>query len=129
MDDRTIEILKRFEASWNQTKAQFDELIDLDERFKRLIPVREFISQLELAGGKKSFRLGMGVGQTLMICRSVDGGLRLDQKYIKIEVIGQNDFEVRLRDGAKTYREYRIKDLKDAHLTKLLQTLKSTLAD
>ena len=54
MDDRTIEILKRFEASWNQTKAQFDELIALDERFKRLIPVREFISQLELTGGKRA---------------------------------------------------------------------------
>ena len=65
----------------------------------------------------------------LMISRSVNHGLRTDQKYIRIEAVGQDDFEVSLRDGNKTYRQYRIKDLKDIRVTKLLQTLKSTLID
>jgi len=125
---RTAEILKRFEASWNQTKTRFDELIALDEYFKPLIAIREFITQLELAEGKELYRLGAAM-HTLMISRSVDHGLRLDQKFILIEAIAQDDFEVSLRDGSKIYRQYRIKDLKDTRLTKLLQTLKSTLID
>ena len=128
MDDRTAEVLKRFEASWNQTKTRFDELIALDEYFKRLIAVREFITQLELAEGKKLYRLGTSM-HTLVISRSVDHGLRTDQKYIQIEALGQDDFEVSMREGSKTYRQYRIKDLNDTRVTKLLQTLESTLID
>ena len=128
MDDRTAEILKRFESSWNQTKARFDELIALDEYFKRLIPIKGLITQLELAEGKKLYRLGTSM-HALIISRSIDHGLRTDQKYIHIEAVGQDDYEVCLREGSKTYRHYRVKDLEDSRITKLLQTLKSTLID
>jgi hypothetical protein len=65
----------------------------------------------------------------LILSRSVDFGLRKDQKYLKIETIDANDFEVILRDGGKVYREYRINNLNDYRLTNLLQTLKHTLVD
>jgi hypothetical protein len=64
----------------------------------------------------------------LILSRSVDFGLRKDQKYLKIETIDANDFEVILRDGGKVYREYR-NNLNDYRLTNLLQTLKHTLVD
>jgi hypothetical protein len=128
MDNRTVEILKRFEASWSQTKARFDELIVLHENFKRLVAVREFIAELELAGGKQLYRLGTSM-HMLIISRSVDHGLRADQKSILVEAIALDDFEVILRDGERIYRQYRVKDLKDTRMTKLLQTLESTLID
>jgi len=65
MDDRTAEILKRFDESWIQTEAFYD----------------------------------------------------------------RNDFEVTMRDGEKLYRQYRVNQLKDAQVSKLLQTLKSVLID
>ena len=58
MDDRTIEILNRFYDSWVQTEARFDDLITNHEGFERLIPIREFIADLEQSGAKKLYRLG-----------------------------------------------------------------------
>ena len=128
MNNRTVEILKRFDASWSQTKARFDELIALHEGFKRLVAVRDFITELELAGGRQLYRLGTSM-HMLIISRSVDHGLRSDQKSIRVEAIATDDFEVILRDGDRIYRKYRVKDLKDARVTRLLQTLESTLID
>jgi hypothetical protein len=65
----------------------------------------------------------------LIISRSVDHGLRSDQKYIRIDPINANDFEITMSDGDKLYRQYRVNDLKDIRVTKLLQTLKSVLVD
>ena len=128
MDDRTVEVLRRFGASWDQTKTRFNEIIAQDDYFKRQIRIREFIARLELAEGRKRYRLGTSIDK-LIISRSVNHGLREDQKYISIEVIGRDDYEVSLREGSKTYRQYRIKDLEDIRLTKLLQTLESTLVN
>jgi len=52
LDDRTVEILNRFYDSWAQTKVFFDDLITKYKSLERLIPVREFIDDLEQAGGK-----------------------------------------------------------------------------
>jgi hypothetical protein len=128
MDERTIEILKRFDNSWIETELKYDNLIIDITGFDHLIPLRQFIYQLRQAGEDKYFRLGTSM-HSLIFSRSVDFGLRTDQKYIKIEAIGINDFEVIFRDGVKTYREYRINNLNDPKLTKLLRTLKSTLVD
>ena len=128
MDDRTREILNRFNTSWTQTKARFNELISNHEGFERLISIREFITHLEQAGGKELYRLGTSI-YMLNISRSVDHGLRTDQKFIRIEAIGANDFEVTMRDGEKIYRQYRVNDLKDSRVNKLLQTLKHVLID
>lgn len=128
MDERTIEILKRFENSWIETKLKYDSLIIDITGFDHLIPLRQFILQLWQLGEEKYFRLGTSM-HSLIFSRSVNFGLRIDQKFIKIEVLGMNDYEVVLRDGERTYREYRINDLNDPRLTKLLRTLKNTLVD
>lgn len=65
----------------------------------------------------------------LLISRSVDQGLRTDQKYIKIEAVAEHDFKVSLREGETVYRTYRLTNLGDTRLLNLLKTLKSTLAD
>lgn len=64
----------------------------------------------------------------LLISRSVDNGLRIDQKFIRIEGY-HNKFYVVLRDGKKSYRSYMLEDLNDQRLIKLLNTLRDTLVD
>lgn len=128
MDERTIEILNRFSNSWTETENRYDDLIDNYDGFERLRPLRNFILTLKEKGGDKDFRLGTSM-HTLVISRSVNHGLRLDQKYLKIDTIDTDDFEVIFRDGDKVYREYRINSLDDINLTNLLQTLKHTLVD
>lgn len=126
MDERTVEILRRFDDSWNKTLAFYDDLIG--RGWEHVVPIRDFLVDLDRSGGRKMFRLGTSV-YILMLSRSVDHGLRRDQKYIRIDPINANDFEIIMRDGDKRYREYRVKDLKDERIAKLLKTLESTLID
>jgi len=128
MDERTIEILNRFSKSWTETENIYNDLIDNYKGFERLKPIRYFILTLKEKGEDKYFRLGTSI-HTLIISRSVNHVLRTDQKYLKIDTIDTNDFEVIFRDGDKVYREYRIKSLDDIKLINLLQTLKHTLVD
>ena len=65
----------------------------------------------------------------LMISRSVEHGLRSDQKYIRVDPINADDFEITMGDGEKFYRQYRVKELSDARVTKLLRTLERLLID
>jgi len=128
MDERTIEIINRFTNSWTQTEKFYDNLINNYPEFENFRPIRKFISKLKQQGENKFFRLGTFI-HDLSFSRSVDGNLRPDQKFLKIETINSNDFEVTFRDGEKIYRQYRISDLDDMRLKKLLQTLKEILAD
>ena len=128
MDVRTDEIVNRFKDSWTKTESFYDDLIKNYPGFERLKPVRQFISQLRDNEEFNNFRLGTSM-HTLVISRSVDHGLRRDQKYIKIETFDNSDFEVTFRDGDKTYRKYIIKNLGDTRLIKLLDTLRDTLVD
>lgn len=127
MDERTTEILKRFSRSWTTTENFYDDLIGNYSGFERLKPVRQFIHTLKQNGENKFFRLGTSI-HILVISRSVDHGLRKDQKHIKIDA-SDNKFEVTLRDGDKIYRQYMVNSLEDIKVTKLLATLKSTLVD
>lgn len=126
MDNRTIEISKRFQDSWEETQRIFD-LFDNGE-FERLKPVKKFIAELKEKGENNHFRIGTSLYR-LIFSRSVEYGLREDQKRILIDTIALNDYEIIFSDGFKKYREYRISDLNDNRLTKLLETLKGTLAD
>ncbi|XLS27954.1 hypothetical protein ACJD0Z_12180 [Flavobacteriaceae bacterium M23B6Z8] len=126
MNNRTIEITSRFEKSWNETEKIFDML--LENGFERLIPVREFITELKEKGENQHFRIGTSLYR-LIFSRSVEHGLRDDQKQLIIDTLDKNDYEIIFRDGFKKYREYRISDLNDDRLTKLLVTLKGTLVD
>ena len=126
MDSRTTEITKRFQNSWEETQRTFD-LFDNCE-FERLIPVKEFIAYLKEKGYGHHFRIGTSLYR-LIFSRSVERGLRDDQKRIEIDTIALNDYEIIFSDGFNKYREYRISNLNDERLTKLLETLKGTLVD
>lgn len=127
MDNRTDEIIQRFKTSWTEVEECYDIML-ANGGFDRLKPLRHFISDLRQKGEDKYFRAGTSM-YTFILSRSVDFGLRVDQKYIRIEPFDNNAFEVTLRDGYKAYREYRLTNLTDVRLTKLLQTLKDTLVD
>jgi len=126
MNNRTKEITSRFEKSWNETENIFDML--LENGFERLVPVREFINELKRKGENKNFRVGTSMYR-LIFSRSVELGLRDDQKQLMIDTLDKNDYQIIFRDGFKKYREYRINDLNDIKLTKLLENLKGTLVD
>ena len=128
MDERTSEILNRFNKSWTDTENRYNELIAMHPGWAKLNSLRQYIFRLKQEGENDFFRAGTSM-HALILSRSVDFGLRSDQKYLKIETIAINDFEVSLRDGEKVYREYRIKNLNDNKLANLLQTLKRTLID
>ena len=127
MNDRTQEIINRFEKSWNETLERYQMLIN-NGGFDKWIPIRDLIIEMKENGEWKHFRIGTSMF-TLIFSRSVDFGLRTDQKHVKIETLNFDDYEVTFRDADKLYREYRISDLKDNRLTKLLKTLKGTLID
>ncbi|WP_117175776.1 hypothetical protein [Mariniflexile rhizosphaerae] len=126
MNNRTIEITSRFEKSWSDTEKIFDML--LENGFERLFPVRQFIIELKEKGENQNFRIGTSMYR-LIFSRSIEHGLRDDQKQLMIDTLDKNDYQIVLRDGFKKYREYRIIDLNDIKLTKLLETLKGTLVD
>jgi len=128
LDDRTAEIIRRFHHSWTDTETRYDDLIQKQSGFEYLRPLRQFIQKLKSNGENNFFRLGTSM-HTLIISRSVDHGLRKDQKQIQIDTIGIGDFEVTLKDGEKTYRQYRLSSLDDIKLLKMLTTLKHTLVD
>lgn len=125
MDERTKEIVKRFRDSWIETEKFYDDLIDNYPGFERLKPLRRFIATLKQNGEDKFFRLETSV-HMLLISRSVNHELRLDQKRIKIDAF-DDKLEVTLRDGHKVYRQYVVNSLDDIRVTKLLRTLKDTL--
>ncbi|MBC3758242.1 hypothetical protein H7U19_07495 [Hyunsoonleella sp. SJ7] len=126
-NDRTQEIINRFENSWDETIARYEMLIN-NGGFDKWIPILDLIVEMKKSNQWQYFRIGTSM-LTLIFSRSVNFGLRMDQKHVKIETLNFNDYEVSFRDGYKLYREYRISNLKDVRLTKLLRTLKDTLID
>lgn len=127
MDDKTKETLKRFSDSWMVTEAFYDDLINNHSGFERLKPIEQFIKTLRQDKQDRFFRLGTSV-HVLVISRSVDYGLRKDQKCIKIDAF-DSSFEVTFCDGDRIYRQYLVDSLSDVKVTQLLATLKSTLVD
>jgi hypothetical protein len=127
MEEITVEILKRFEESWEQTEETFANFIDTHPDLERLIPVYLFIQKLRDAGNNQFYRLGTSLHH-LIISRSANNNLRGDQKFIRIEAF-EDSFEVTLMDSTKMYRQYTIEELTDPSLVNLLETLKSILID
>jgi hypothetical protein len=127
MDERTKEIEKRFSDSWSETEKFYEDLIANYPGFERLKAIRQFIATLKQNGENRFFRLGTSV-HILLISRSVNYGLRSDQKHVKIDAFN-NKFEVTLRDGDKVYRQYMVDSLDDIRVTKLLRTLREILID
>ena len=127
MDDRTKVINERFEKSWVKTMEIYDDLIE-NYGWEKLVPLRNFIVNLVETGESDFFRSGTSV-HYLILSRSVNHGLRVDQKFIRIATIDVDRFRVEFREGSKMYREYYLQDLSDDKLKNLLKTLKDTLID
>jgi len=127
MDARSEKIIDIFKVSWEETVKHYDNLLNFPG-WDRYIPVRQFVEDMIETGEDRFFHAGTSMA-TLMISRSVNHGLRKDQKFVSIEAIGDNDYEIKLREYLKTYREYRITNLDDPRLNQLLKTLKDTLVD
>lgn len=115
MDERTIEILNRFKKSWADTEQFFTDLTDNYVGFERLQATRQFLDNLKQNGGEQLFRLGTSI-HILYISRSVNFGLRPEQKYISIETL-DTEFEVCLRDGNQVYQSYKVDYLSDERVT------------
>ncbi|MGG9962916.1 hypothetical protein [Ferruginibacter sp. SUN106] len=124
MDATPVDIATKFSDSWIETVQFYNGLIDDDPGFDRLIPLTIFIHQLKRKGADKFFRLGNSM-QDLIFSRSIEPGLRPEQKFVAVQAI-RNSFVVSLREGKKLHKEYTIKDLEDDRLTDLLQVLKDT---
>ncbi|HRK82517.1 MAG TPA: hypothetical protein PLZ12_13815 [Saprospiraceae bacterium] len=116
MDERTKDIIKYFSDSRNETAVFYDDY----PGFERLKPIRQFIATLQQNGEGGFFRFGISV-HMLIISRSVNKGLRPDQKFIIINAYDCK-FEVTFRDGYKVYRQYMVDTLDDTRVTKLLRT-------
>lgn len=127
MTDISInEIIDRFRQSWIKVENHYDFLIE-GNSWEKLKPIKELILELKLKGENEHFRLGTSV-HYLMISRSVEHGLRLDQKYIRIMKTSEN-FKVEFRDGMKVYKEFISENLKDNEINEFLNLLKNTLID
>ncbi|MES2278718.1 MAG: hypothetical protein V4592_21995 [Bacteroidota bacterium] len=128
MDARTEKIVNSFQSSWLETLAWYNEHIDNYPAWERYIPVKKLIEDF-IKNGEDRFFYAKTSHSTLLVSRSVDGGLREDQKFVSIDVINPGVFEIKLREPLKTYREFRIGSLDDPRLLKVLKTLKETLVD
>lgn len=126
--NRTQEIESRFQNSWDETEGFYLDLLKNYDGFGFVEQIIELIGKLRKDSKNNLFRLGTLL-HSLIISRSVEFGLRVDQKYIRIESIGKAGFEVILKDGRKKYREYRLSDLNNTKLKQLIKTLEDTLID
>lgn len=132
MDNRTEEIVRRFEESWTETENFYRDLLENYDGFSFVESILELIRKMKDSGESQNFRIGTSM-HTLVISRSVNHGLRNDQKEIRIERINDLkdgfEYEVVMRQGDERYREYRVTDLSDERVMKLIKTLKGTLID
>ena len=69
MNERTQEIINRFEKSWNETLERYQMLID-NGGFDKLIPIRNLIIEMKENGEWKHYRIGTSMF-TLIFSRSV----------------------------------------------------------
>jgi hypothetical protein len=128
MDARTQEILNRFNTSWDETEEFYKDLINNYEGFERLKTILNFIKKLRSNDENLHFRIGTSM-HTLMFSRSVNFGLRDDQKFLAIETHYNGGYEVTFKEGLKIYRQYDMNTFDEETIMKLLATLKSTLID
>jgi len=126
MDARSEKIVELFQKSWDDTEKWYiDRLESYGEHYK---PLLDFISMFRKSGEDRFFRAGTSMS-ILIISRSVAFGIREDQKFVSIDVVNPNIYEIKLREPHKTYREFRISTLDDPRLFRVLKTLKETLVN
>lgn len=128
MEARSAEIVARFQESWVKTEQWYEGLVSNHVGFEPLRPILALLARLKAEGASDRFRVGTSM-HDLIFSRSVDHGLRDDQKCVKVMWVGGSDFEIVMSDRFKRYREYRVSDLNDERVSRLLKTLEDTLVD
>ncbi len=58
MDERTIEISKRFSDSWTETENRFDYLINSSSGFEFLKAIRQLMATMKKMAKTNTFELG-----------------------------------------------------------------------
>lgn len=96
MNERTAEILRRFEHSWDQVEARYSGLLG-KEGWDFLPELVAFIALLRAQGFDKKFRLGTSMHR-LVFSRSVNHGLRQDQKQVMIEPYKNGSYDISFFD-------------------------------
>ncbi len=128
LEKRNKEIIDRFQISWIDTKLKYKDLMENHSSFDFAKQILSLIERLRYLKYDKVLRLGTSM-HTLVLSRSVEHGLREDQKEIRIEWAKENLFNIVMKDVGKVYREYTLIDLEDYKLLRLVETLKNTLVD
>lgn len=96
MKKRTETIQKIFENSWSETVEFYDDLLT-NRQWYFLIELRTFLSELQYLGYDRKFRIGTSIHR-LIFSRSIDHGLRVDQKQILIEPYPNGKYDIRFYD-------------------------------
>ncbi|OEK03448.1 hypothetical protein BFP97_18830 [Roseivirga sp. 4D4] len=134
MDKRTEKIREIFENSWNETIKMYDDLLSYDQ-WKFLAELRCFLDELQNSGFNNEFRIGTSVNR-LIFSRSVDHGLRVDQKQILIEPYSNGKYDIKFFDFSspgdviRIYDEFTTDKLTgNKRLLNNLNKLRNTLVD
>lgn len=96
MDARTEIIQQLFEDSWKSTLEIYDDLLTVGSWFF-LNELRTFICELYNQSFNKKFRIGTSM-ERLIFSRSVEHGLRPDQKRVLIEPFSNERYHIRFYD-------------------------------
>lgn len=134
MDPRTTEILNQFTKSWDDTEAHYDMLSQYDG-WDFLKELRSFITELRKQNFEEKFRIGTSMHR-LIFSRSVDHGLRKDQKQLVIDAFKNGSYDILFYDFTapgdliRKYDEFRTTELtENKRLMNALNKLANTVVD
>ncbi len=128
MDKRSEEIVKRFQHSWDEVEKHYEHILQYNgwEYLTQLIGAIEYWREIGL---DKVFRVGNSIHH-LILSRSVEHGLREDQKRILIVPNSDGTYEINFFEGTKKYKEFKTNQLiGNQELERLLKILESVSAD
>ena len=134
MDERTTEIFSRFKKSWDDTEAHYDMLFQYDG-WEFLTELRGFITELRQQNFDKKFRIGTSMYR-LIFSRSIEHGLRKDQKQLAIDAFDNGNYNIMFYDFTapgkliKKYDEFSTTELRgNQRLLNNLNKLANTEVD
>ena len=134
MDKRTTEILSRFKKSWDDTEAHYDMLFQYDG-WEFLRELRVFLTELRRQNFDEKLRIGTSMHR-LIFSRSIEHGLRKDQKQLVIEAFDNGNYDIMFYDFTapgeliKKYDEFSTTELRgNQRLLNNLNKLANTVAD
>ncbi|MEM9829223.1 MAG: hypothetical protein AAF944_01220 [Bacteroidota bacterium] len=128
MDKRNEEIVKRFQHSWDKVEKHYEHILQ-HNGWEYLIQLTKAIEYWREIGLDKVFRAGNSI-HYLILSRSVEHGLRGDQKRILIIPNSDGTYEINFFEETKKYKELKTNQLLgNRELERLLKILESVLVD